>query len=105
MSIRPLAVAFGLSAMLLGAAVAAAETPLPADKGTPEGRGGRHGRLAACQKDFEAFCASVERGKGQRLKCLQENSTKLTPDCKTAVEAVLADRAARAANGEPPAKQ
>ena len=93
MSIKPLAVAFGLCVLALGAGLAAAQTT--------EGRG----RLSACKKDFDAFCANVERGQGRRLQCLKTNEASLSPECKTALEAAISARAAREEKGGAASKQ
>ena len=45
------------------------------------------GRLAACKDDVQKFCASEPKGQGKIKACLQNNSDKVSPDCKTALEA------------------
>ena len=42
---------------------------------------------AACQADFEKFCPGVEPGGGRVVECLAKQLDKLTPECKTVVEA------------------
>jgi Cysteine rich repeat len=45
------------------------------------------GRLAACKDDVQKFCASVPKGHGQIRACLQSNADKVSPDCKTSLDA------------------
>jgi hypothetical protein len=42
---------------------------------------------AACQADFEKLCPGVEPGGGRVIECLAKQLDKLTPQCKTVVEA------------------
>jgi hypothetical protein len=42
---------------------------------------------AACQADFEKFCAGVEPGGGRVVECLAKHLNELTPQCQTVVKA------------------
>jgi hypothetical protein len=55
-----------------------------------------------CQRDFMTNCRGVQPGGPEALACLQRNSAKLSPDCRTSLAAVAggapaADAAAPAA--------
>jgi hypothetical protein len=39
-----------------------------------------------CRSDFRAYCHGVPQGGPEALACLQNNSAKLDPDCKTSLE-------------------
>jgi hypothetical protein len=43
----------------------------------------------SCRGDFRANCRGVQTGGPEAFMCLQRNSAKLSPDCKTAVAAVM----------------
>ena len=43
----------------------------------------------ACEADFQQFCSGVAPGGGRIIACLREHVYKLTPQCKTVVEAHL----------------
>jgi hypothetical protein len=45
------------------------------------------GRLAACKDDIQKFCASEPKGQGKVRACLEGNKDKVSPDCKTALDA------------------
>jgi hypothetical protein len=45
------------------------------------------GRLAACKEDIQKFCASEPKGQGKVRACLASNKDKVSPDCKTALDA------------------
>jgi hypothetical protein len=45
------------------------------------------GRLAACKDDIQKFCASEPKGQGKVKACLESNKDKVSPDCKTALDA------------------
>ncbi len=55
--------------------------------------GKRGGRMAACRTDAATFCASAEKG-GGKIRCLQENQAKLSPEC----QAVVSQRVMQAGN-------
>jgi hypothetical protein len=40
----------------------------------------------ACRPDIRAHCSGVERGGGRIAACLQQNSEKLSPNCRQALE-------------------
>lgn len=76
-------------------AAATKETAAPAakpsaDKGKASGEKGK--RFAACQQDVATHCKNIERGRGNRLRCLKENEAKLSPECKALVTAVPAKK-------------
>ena len=51
-------------------------------------RGGRHGgRQAreACRADAQSLSGSVEPGRGAMMRCLRENTTKVSPACSQAL--------------------
>jgi hypothetical protein len=64
-----------------------------------QGRRGerRQGRAAmgACRVDMQSLCGAVERGKGNKMRCLIENRTKASSECQTALAAVEAGRAGK----------
>ena len=39
-----------------------------------------------CKNDVKKVCAGIEHGDGRIIKCLKENTEKLSPACKTHVE-------------------
>jgi hypothetical protein len=45
---------------------------------------------AACRSDFMANCASVQPGGKEALECLLRNEPKLSPPCRSAVNAIAA---------------
>jgi hypothetical protein len=62
--------------------------------------------MAACRADMQTLCGTVDRGKGNKLKCLIENRTKASTECQAAITATdqvrserAAKRAARAEGG------
>jgi hypothetical protein len=60
-------------------------------------RGQGRATMAACRADMQTLCGTVERGKGNKMRCLIENRTKASADCQTALTAVEAGRAGKAA--------
>ncbi len=58
---------------------------------------------SACRSDFVANCSGVEPGTKAALMCLVSNEAKLSPACRTAVNAIAAKPAAPAARTPPPA--
>jgi hypothetical protein len=77
-----------------------AVTPPGLDLGvSDQGRRGerRQGRAAmgACRVDMQSLCGAVERGKGNKMRCLIENRTKASSECQTALAAVEAGRAGK----------
>ena len=72
------------------------------DDGANAAGGGRRGRgaLAACRSDVRALCGGIEGGKRkERIACLKQNESKLSPDCSAAIQRVVEKRA-RGENGE-----
>lgn len=59
----------------------------------------QRGAMAACRTDVATFCAGIEAGGGKKMRCLQDNRTKLSPGCAASVDARLASRAA--GSGDP----
>jgi hypothetical protein len=43
---------------------------------------------ASCRSDFMAQCAGVQPGTREALECLKRNAAKVSPGCKTALDAV-----------------
>ena len=43
-----------------------------------------------CDEDLEKFCANIEVGEGRVLKCLDENSSKISARCTQALKDVSA---------------
>ncbi|MFL9827582.1 cysteine rich repeat-containing protein [Rhodoplanes sp. SY1] len=39
----------------------------------------------ACKADYQKLCQGVQPGGGRIIKCLQDQSDKLSPGCKTAL--------------------
>lgn len=71
-----------------------------------EGRGNRKEglgkRFASCQADFATFCATAGDDRGGRMKCLKQNEAKLSPECKSTIEAFggLRKRMIQACSGD-----
>ncbi len=42
----------------------------------------------ACMPDIRSHCANVDRGGGRIAACLQQNSEKLSPECRQALGAL-----------------
>ena len=73
---------------------------------------GAHAQLTAdqqnairnsCRSDFMSNCSGVTPGGTEAFQCLQKNSAKLSPACRTAVSAVSAKPASPAAAAPAPA--
>jgi hypothetical protein len=119
--ISRIASCFAVSALMLTASFALAQTPTPSPSpvapGAPPaasapapvdaiGQGGRQrgerregrGAMGACRTDMQTLCGTVERGKGKKLACLIENRAKASPECQAAITAVDAARAGKAAD-------
>jgi hypothetical protein len=47
---------------------------------------------ANCRNDFIAHCRGVTPGGADALNCLRQNSAKLAPACRQAVDAIKAGR-------------
>lgn len=52
---------------------------------------------AACRSDFMANCASVQPGGKEALECLVRNEPKLSPSCRSAVNAIATPASGAAA--------
>ena len=50
-----------------------------------DAKGGRRGRMAACRTDAATFCANAAKGGGELMKCLGENTGKLSPECRASI--------------------
>ena len=90
---KSLAFAGSLLALLLGHV--SAQQPTQAQ---------RDAIRAACRADFMANCSGVEPGGKEAFECLLRNDAKLSPSCRTAVNAAApkpAEPAAAAAPGAP----
>jgi Cysteine rich repeat len=46
----------------------------------------------ACDADYHSLCAGVQPGGGRIVACLQQNSSRLSPDCREALQAAKAPR-------------
>jgi hypothetical protein len=46
--------------------------------------------LAACQQDLATLCPDIKAGEGGRIRCLRDNSPKLSPGCSDALKAARA---------------
>jgi len=57
----------------------------------------------SCRSDFMSNCSGVKRGGAEALQCLQRNVAKLSPACRTAVDALTPPAPAPAAAASPPA--
>lgn len=77
-----------LSALALTALTSLAYAQAPEDRR----EGGRAGAMFACKSDLASYCPGVEAGGGRKMRCLQEHSAKLAPDCRTIVESRLAGK-------------
>jgi hypothetical protein len=88
------------------AGTAAGTVTPPTARNRGERRQGR-AAMAACRTDMQTLCGTVERGKGNKLKCLIDNRSKASTECQAAITATdqvrterAARRAARAASGK-----
>ena len=61
---------------------AAAAQPADAKADPDPTKGG--GRLAVCRADVAKLCPDATKGSGDRVRCLRENTAKLSPECATA---------------------
>ncbi len=41
-----------------------------------------------CMPDVRSYCSNVQRGSGRIVACLRENSERLSPNCKQALESL-----------------
>jgi hypothetical protein len=58
---------------------------------------------SSCRSDFMSNCSGVKPGGAEALQCLQQNSAKLSPACRSAVGAISSKPAAPAAAAPAPA--
>jgi Cysteine rich repeat len=49
-------------------------------------------RFAACRADMTALCGDVQKGGGARIRCLRDNTAKLSPDCASVLASMPARR-------------
>ena len=87
------------SSLLAALLLVGISTTLAAQQPTEEQRAAVR---TACRSDFIANCSSVEPGTKAALMCLVGNEAKLSPACRTAVNAITAKSAAPA-HAPPPA--
>ena len=87
------------SSLLAALLLVSISTALAAQQPTEEQRAAVR---TACRSDFIANCSSVEPGTKAALMCLVGNEAKLSPACRTAVNAITAKSAAPA-HAPPPA--
>jgi hypothetical protein len=82
---------------LASAAPALAQDPManvadaPAKAGARAGGQGG-GAMKACQPDRQKYCAGVEKGGGRIMACMKEHAAQLSPGCKSALQAMRAER-------------
>ncbi len=50
--------------------------------------------MAACRGDIVALCGGLEKGGGRKMQCLKDNEAKLSAPCKSAIQAVVDNKAA-----------
>jgi hypothetical protein len=53
---------------------------------------GRQAIRQACDADYRSLCAGVQPGGGRIVACLQQNSAKLSPQCREALQSAKASR-------------
>ena len=87
------------SSLVASCFIAATLAPTAAQHPTPAQRDAVR---AACRSDFMTNCASVQPGGKEALECLVRNEPKLSPSCRSAVNAI-ATRASGAAAPAPTA--
>ncbi len=52
------------------------------------------GRLAACKADVKQLCAGVAKGGGAKMRCLQDNQSKLSAPCAQTIAEIASTRKA-----------
>src|SRR5262249_59690460 len=60
-------------------------------------------RARACRGDVEKFCQGIPPGGGRLIRCLEENSAKLSAGCKKVIGAGGAEAGGAQASGGGPA--
>ena len=90
------AVLFALCTTLTCIAVAPALSQAPTEAQ-------RSAIRSECRSDYEANCASVPPGGAASVQCLQQNMSKLSSSCQSAVRAVETAPAPKAETAPPPA--
>jgi len=78
----------------IGCAGAMAETQVPAEL-----KSQARALAKMCMSDARHYCATVQRGDGRILACLQERQANLTEDCRMALAKAQEMRAKAAASG------
>jgi hypothetical protein len=73
------------SSLVAGCFIALTLAPTAAQQPT---QAQRDALRAACRSDFMADCASVQPGGKEALECLLRNEPKLSPPCRSAVNAI-----------------
>jgi Cysteine rich repeat len=48
--------------------------------------------MKACASDVKTLCSNIERGDGRIAKCLKENESKLSAECRAKLQAAGAAR-------------
>jgi cysteine rich repeat protein len=71
-----------LLALLVLPAAALAQSQAPAP--TTEKSEAREKVRTACAADIQKFCANIDRAKGARRACLEQNQASLSPACNAA---------------------
>ncbi len=87
--------------LLLASAVALLGTGVPAAAAKPT-EAQLDAIKSSCRSDFMSNCWSVKRGGVEAMQCLKEHMAKLSPGCKTAVEAATAPPAPAAVKTQAP---
>ena len=70
-------------------ALAAVSPLVAADAALAQGRGRGDGSGpvgTACSKEIGQYCAGISHGRGAVRACLRDNSSKLSPPCKAALD-------------------
>ena len=82
------------SSLVASCFIAATLAPTAAQHPTPAQRDAVR---AACRSDFMTNCASVQPGGKEALECLVRNEPKLSPSCRSAVNAIATPASGAAA--------
>ncbi|MCR9139363.1 MAG: hypothetical protein NXI27_25410 [Alphaproteobacteria bacterium] len=95
MSLNRIVVPIALGALVIVSSPALSQTPTAAQQ---------QAIRSSCVADYRANCSSVPTGGMASLVCLEQHESKLSPSCKSAVEAVDSQSAAPTAGSAADAK-